>query len=108
MEPSLFQSDEAYTQVRHTGCLVLSSFPRPSRKGVCQGGYQHKITTLAPDSTTGRGGGVSGPAYITVAVGNRIHQIKSSIYLCGSGDSGDGAGGLGEGEGDVGGSGVRE
>lgn len=27
--------------------------------------------------------------YITVTVGNRIHQIKSSIYLSGSGDSGE-------------------
>lgn len=35
----------------------------------------------------GRGGASLAPAYITVAVGNRIHQIKSSIYLCGSGDS---------------------
>lgn len=41
--------------------------------------------------------------YITVTVGNRIHQIKSSIYLSGSGDSGEerrgvegcGRGGLG-------------
>lgn len=29
----------------------------------------------------------TGPVYITVTVGNRIHQIKSSIYLSGSGDS---------------------
>lgn len=97
MELSLFQTDEAYTQVCHTGCLVLSSFPRPSRVGVRQGGYQHKITTPASDSTRRRRGWgerVSGPAYITVAVGNHIHQIKSSIYLCGSGDSGGGAGGL--------------
>lgn len=31
--------------------------------------------------------------YITVTVGNRIHQIKSSIYLSGSGDSGEERGG---------------
>lgn len=58
---------------------------------VCRGGYRHKIATLAPDLTGG--GGAYGPAYITVAVGNRIHQIKSSIHLCGSGDSGGRVGG---------------
>ncbi|KAK1904095.1 Protein Smg like, partial [Dissostichus eleginoides] len=58
-------------------------FPLPQPRGVRRGGYQRKITTPAPDSTRGRGGGeASGPPYITVAVGNRIHQIKSSIYLC--------------------------
>lgn len=35
----------------------------------------------------------SGPVCITVTVGNRIHQIKSSIYLSGSGDSGGERGG---------------
>lgn len=56
MELSLFQSDEAYTQVRHTGCLVLSSFSRPNRVGVRQGGYRDKITTPASDSTRRRRG----------------------------------------------------
>lgn len=35
----------------------------------------------------GWGGAPLAPVYITVAVGNRIHQIKSSIYLRSSGDS---------------------
>lgn len=98
--------------MRHTGCLVLSSFTGPSQEGVRQGGYLHKITTLTSDSISIRGEGRrgdSGPAYITVTVGNRIHQIKSSIYLCGSGDSGGGGGVRDqEKEGDVGGPGVRE
>lgn len=55
MELSLFQPDEAFTQVRHTGSPVLSSFSHPSQEGVRRGGYQHKITTSAPDSTGGRG-----------------------------------------------------
>lgn len=91
MDSPLFQLHEAYAQVRHTECLVLSSFHRPARRCVHRGGYRHKITTLAPDLTGG--GGAYGPAYITVAVGNRIHQIKSSIHLCGSGDSGGRVGG---------------
>lgn len=32
--------------------------PRPSQVGVHRGGYQDKITSPAPDSTVGRGGGV--------------------------------------------------
>lgn len=52
-------------------------------------------------------GGASALAYITVAVGNHIHQIKSSIYLCGSGDSGGGVGERGR-RGDIGDPGVRQ
>lgn len=78
MDSPLFQLHEAYAQVRHTGCLVLSSFHRPARRCVHRGGYRHKITTLAPDLTGG--GGAYGPAYITVAVGNRIHQ--SQAFTC--------------------------
>lgn len=89
----------------------------PAVKGCTEEVISTEITTPAPDSSGRRrvdggwgvcvcvcmGGGASGPAYITVTVGNHIHQIKSSIYLCGSGDSG---GGRGDCEG--GGPGVRE
>lgn len=34
MDSPLFQLHEAYAQVRHTGCLVLSSFHRPGRRCV--------------------------------------------------------------------------
>lgn len=78
------QADEAYTQVCDTArmfCLVFLS-PRPGgqERGTPWGlsGRNHHPT---PDSGAG------------VAVGNRIHQIKLGIYLCGSGDSGDGGGG---------------
>lgn len=78
MDSPLFQLHEAYAQVRHTGCLVLSSFHRPGRRCVRQGGYRHKITTLAPDLTGG--GGACGPAYITVAVGkpHPSNKVKHS------------------------------
>lgn len=95
VDSSLFQLIEAYTQVSHEGWIVLSSSRRPSRHCVHRGGYRHKITTPAP--ALAGGGGAYGPAYITVTVGNRIHQIKSSIYLCGSGDSGGGLEGEGGG-----------
>lgn len=85
---------------RTLGCVtqdVLSSpvSLAPVEKGCAKEVISMKITTPAPDSAEEEGEGwVSGPAYITVAVGNRIHQIKSSIYLCGSGDNGGGAGGF--------------
>lgn len=84
-----------YAQVCHTGCLVLSSFLRPRWEGVHQGGYQLK--NHHSSSRLHQGEGAYDPACITVAVGNHIHQIKSSIYLCGSGDSGEGGGGWWEG-----------
>lgn len=98
MELFLFQTAGAYAQVRHTGCLVLSGFPSPQPgRGAPRrlSGQNHFSSSRLH---RGQGWGGSGPAYITVAVGNHIHQIKSSIYLCGSGDSGGGAGALAEGE----------
>lgn len=67
----------------------------------------HSGSRLHQRERSGEGRGDSGSACITVTVGNCIRQIKSSVYLCGSGDSGGGARRGWDG-GDVGGSGVRE
>lgn len=65
----------------------------PAEKGCAKEVISTKSPLQVQTPPGGGGGGAFGPVYITVAVGNRIHQIKSSIYLCGSGDSGGGAGG---------------
>lgn len=77
-------------QERHTGCLVFSIFSPRLAMGL-KGGYQSKNhhPSSRPAMEVGVGEGLV-TAYITVAVENHIHQIKSSIYLCGSGDSGGG------------------
>lgn len=95
-QPSLFQPDEAYRCVTQDVLSSLVSFAR-EEKGCSAGVISTEITASAPDSTDAGwvGGWVhgSGPVYITVTVGNRIHQIKPSIYLSGSGDSGEERGG---------------
>lgn len=68
--------------------LPLQRKGAPRRLSTCNSPLQ-----LQTEPERGGGGGGSCSVYITVTVGNRIHQIKSSIYLCGSSDSAGGEGG---------------
>lgn len=65
--------------------LPLQRKDAPRRLSTCNSPLQLQTE---PES----GGGGSCSVYITVTVGNRIHQIKPSIYLCGSSDSAEGQG----------------
>lgn len=63
----------------------------PPRDGEVISGSNHQ--SCARLEGGGRWGGAPvAPTYITVAVGNRIHQIKSSIHLRSSGDTVGGRG----------------
>lgn len=89
---ALTQHLSLVSDVRRTTQDVLSSpFLSPRLAIGLKGGYQSKNhhSSSRPTMEDGVGEGLV-TAYITVTVENHIHQIKSSIYLCGSGDSGGG------------------